>query len=55
MIDCCKEKNAKKCIDRRTLSLIHHSAKTILKTVNRRLCRKLNEHTGKEQYESQEE
>ena len=38
-----KKNNAKKCKEYRTISLISHTAKIILRILNRRLCSKMEE------------
>lgn len=50
MIPIPKKRNTKRCEEHRTLSLISHTAKVILRTINRRLYSKLNMVLSEEQY-----
>src|SRR6266576_2691197 len=45
-----KKQGTRKCEEYRTISLISHAAKIMLRILNRRLGRKIEENAGEEQY-----
>src|SRR6266576_3275615 len=50
MIPIPKKQGTRKCEEYRTISLISHAAKIMLRILNRRLGRKMEENAGEEQY-----
>src|SRR6266576_1795586 len=50
MIPIPKKQGTRKCEEYRTISLISHAAKIMLRILNRRLGRKMEENSGEEQY-----